>query len=158
MTEPAITISHPPAAVLRAVNPALRLLLRIPPLGGAAKQLMVVSFSGRKTGRQYSIPLSAHLIDDTLYALTGATWKHNFRDGAAARVLHDGKTTDMRGELITEPARVAELYYRCAQSYGAKTAERLIGVKFRDHQIPAREDFDEAVARLQLVAIRFSPA
>ena len=43
--------------------------------------MMVVSFTGRKTGRRYSIPVSAHQIDNALYAMTAASWKHNFRDG-----------------------------------------------------------------------------
>ena len=46
----AITMSHPPEAVLRAVNPLLRFALGTPLAGGARKQLMVVSFNGRKTG------------------------------------------------------------------------------------------------------------
>jgi hypothetical protein len=83
------------------------------------KQMMVVTVTGRKTGRPYAIPLSAHRIDNTLYALTSAPWKNNFRDGATAEVLHNGKTTTMRGELITDPAVVADLSSRCAQSYGA---------------------------------------
>ena len=63
MTEqsPAITVSHPPAAILRIVNPILRFLLRTQVMGAARNQLVVVvSFNGRKTGRQYTIPLSAH--------------------------------------------------------------------------------------------------
>jgi hypothetical protein len=49
--------------------------------------MMVVNLTGRKTGRRYSMPLSAHRIDNTLYALTSAPWKNNFRDGATADVL-----------------------------------------------------------------------
>ncbi len=75
----------------------------------------MVSFSGRKTGRQYAVPLSAHRIDNDLYALTGAPWRLNFRDGAAALVLHDGKTTTMQGELIQDRSVVADLYRRCAE-------------------------------------------
>ena len=81
---------------------------------------MVVDFTGRKSGRPYSLVLTAHLIDGILYALTGATWKANFRDGAPAQVLHDGRSTAMRGELITDTALVADLYARCAESYGVK--------------------------------------
>src|SRR5271165_269430 len=86
----AITVSHPPAAILRAVNPILRFLLHTPVMGAARKQLMVLSFHGRKTGRHYTIPLSAHRIGNDLYALTGAAWRRNFRDGAPAEVFHDG--------------------------------------------------------------------
>jgi hypothetical protein len=154
----AITVSHPPDALLRLVNPLMKLLLRTPFAGPARNQLMVVDFTGRKSGRHYSIPLSAHLIDDILYAITGATWKNNFRDGAAAQVLHDGKTTTMRGELITDKALITDLFSRCAESYGVKRAERAMGLGFRDHQMPTRDQFAEAVDELHLNAIRFTPA
>ena len=88
---------------------------------------MVVDFTGRKSGRPYSLALTAHLIDGILYALTGATWKVNFRDGAPAQVLHDGKTTAMRGELITDTALSPTSTARCAESYGVKRAERVMG-------------------------------
>lgn len=65
MTEQ-VTVSHPPDAVLRLMNPVVRRLLRTPLLGSMRKELMVVSFSGRKTGRRYSVPVSAHRIDDGL--------------------------------------------------------------------------------------------
>src|SRR5947209_7810937 len=153
-----ISISHPPSAVLRVVNPIIKLLLRTTFAGAARNQLMVVDFTGRKTGRTYSLVLSAHLIDGTLYALSGATWKTNFRGGAPAQVRHGGKTTAMRGELITDTAQVADLYARCAESYGVKRAEQVMGIGFRDHQMPTRDQFREAVEQLGLRAIRFTPA
>jgi hypothetical protein len=154
-----ITTSHPPKAFLRlVVNPILSRLLHTPFAGAARHQFMVVDFTGRKSGRAYSLVLSAHLIDGLLYALTGANWKANFRDGAPAQVLHDGHTTAMRGELITDTAQVADLYARCAEFYGVKRAERVMGVGFRDHQMPTRDQFGEAVEELGLRAIRFTPA
>ena len=54
--------------------------------------------------------MTAHLIDGVLYALTGATWKYNFRGGATAKVLHDGRTRTMRGELIENQLLVTDLY------------------------------------------------
>jgi hypothetical protein len=160
MTEqsPAVTVSHPPAAILRAVNPIMRFLLRTPLSGAARKQMMVVSFNGRKTGRRFSIPLSAHQIDNDLYAMTSAPWKHNFREGATAEVLHDGKTTTMRGELIQDREVVADLSRRCAESYGVKRAQRMMGLKFRDQRIPTVEEFAEAVDRDHFAAIRLTPA
>ena len=153
-----ISISHPPEAFLRVVNPIMKLLLRTPFAVPARNQLMVVNFTGRKSGRPYSLVVTAHLLDGILYALTGATWKANFRDGAPAQVLHAGKTTTMRGELITDTAHVADLYARCVESYGVKRAERAIGLGFRDHQMPTRDQFGEAVEELDLRAIRFTPA
>jgi hypothetical protein len=155
---PAVTVSHPPEKLLRAVNPAIRFLLGTPLAGPMRKQMMVVSFKGRKTGRQYSIPLSAHVIDNQLYALTSAPWKNNFRDGADAEVLHEGKKTRMRGELITDAAVVADLSHRCAESYGVKRAQTMMGLGFRDNRIPTLEEFTEAAQREKLVAVKLSPA
>ncbi len=157
MTEqsPAVTLSHPPEALLRIGNPGMRILLRTPLAGSLRDQMMVVSFSGRKSGRKYSIPLSAHRIDNQLYAITSAQWKFNFRDGATAAVLLGGKTTTMRGELIQDTAVVADISRRCAESYGVKRAQRMMGLKFRDPRIPTVEEFADAVDRDRIAAIRF---
>lgn len=155
---PAVVPSHPPERLLHAVNPLVRRLLRTPLAGAARKQLMVLTFTGRKSGRQYSIPVSAHWIDGDLYALAGAGWKANFSGGGSAEVLYDGKTTTMRGELIKDPAAVADLYHRCALSYGAARAQRMIGLKFSVPGVPTLEQFRAAVDENGLAAIRFVQA
>ena len=154
----AIDAGHPPSLLLRFINPMLGFLLRTPLAGPARKQLMVLTFTGRKTGRSFSLPVSAHVIDGQLYALTGAPWKQNFHDGATARVVYDGRTTTMRGELLRDRAVVSELFLRCAESYGVQRAQRMIGLKFRDQRIPTREEFAEAVDRMHLGAVRLTPA
>jgi hypothetical protein len=154
----AIDAGHPPSALLKLVNPILGFLLRTPLAVPVRKQLMVLSFTGRKTGRSFTLPVSAHVIDNDLYALTGAAWKQNFRDGAPAQVVYDGKSTAMRGELITDRAIVSDLFQRCAESYGVRRAQTMIGLKFRDQRIPTLEEFGEAVDRMKLGAVRLTPA
>jgi hypothetical protein len=160
MTEqsPAVTISHPPEGLLRAVNPAVKFLLGTPLAGGLRRQMMVLNFTGRKSGRHYSIPVSAHRLDNALYALASAGWTANFRDGATAEVQWDGKKTTMRGELIRDPATVADLSRRCAESYGAKTAQRMMGLKFRDDRVPTLDEFTEAAQRDGMRAVKLIPA
>jgi hypothetical protein len=153
---PAVTISHPPDAMLRVVNPVMRFVLGTPFAGPMRKQMMVLSFTGRKSGRPYSIVLSAHVVDDQLFALTGARWKNNFRDGAAAEVLHDGKKTAMRGELVTDPTVVADRAHRCAESYGVKHAQRSMGMAFREQRIPTLEEFTDAAQREHLAIVNLS--
>ncbi|HTQ20760.1 hypothetical protein [Mycobacterium sp.] len=153
----AIDVGHPPSVLMKAINPILGALLRTPLAGPFGKQLMVLSFTGRKSGRQFTFPVSAHVIDNDLYALTGAAWKQNFSGGATARVLYDGKTTVMHGELIRDRVQVPALYFKCAESYGVKRAQRMIGLRFRDQRIPTLDEFAEAVDRMHLIAIRFTP-
>jgi hypothetical protein len=154
----AIDAGHPPSVLLKLVNPMLGFLLRTPLAGLVGKQFMVLNFTGRKTGRPFTLPVSAHVIDGDLYALTGAVWKQNFRGGAAAQVVYDGKTTAMRGELIRDRATVSDLYKRCADSYGLRRAQTMIGLKFRDQRVPTLEEFGEAVDRMHLGAVRLTPA
>jgi hypothetical protein len=157
---PAITTSHPNPTLTRIFNPLLTLLLRTPLLGAVRNRFMAISFTGRKTGRHFSVPLSAHLVDDVLYSLTGgnAKWKYNFRGGHEAQVLFDGKTTSKRGELIEDKALITALYVRVTQAYGAKRAAASMGLAFRNNEVPTHDDFAEAIERLGLRAIRFTPA
>ena len=153
----AVSVSHPPEKILRAVNPVLKFLLGTPLAGPARKDLMVLSFKGRKSGNPYSIPVSAHNIGDQLYALGGAPWTRNFRGGADAEVLHDGKKTSMHGELIEDAAVVAELQHQVAESYGVKRAQRLMGLSFREPRIPTVDEFKEACERERIAAIKLTP-
>jgi hypothetical protein len=145
-------------SLLHAANPIVRRLLRIPLARGLRDQVMVVDVTGRRTGRRYSIPLSAHQIDGAIYAMSSAPWKHNFRDGVAAQVLHNRESIAMRGELIEDSSIVGDLAHRCAQAYGARRAQRMMGLKFRDGQMPAVTDFADVVERERYFAIRFTPA
>lgn len=154
----AVAANHPPEALLRMLNPVLRRVLPTPLAGPLGRQMMVVNVTGRKSGRRYSIPVSAHRIDGTLYAVTSATWKSNFRGGGDAEVVYNGKTTPMRGEVISDPAVVADLVHRAAQSYGPRRAQTMIGLKFRDGGIPTVEEFADAVRREGIAAVKFSPA
>ncbi|WP_170310489.1 hypothetical protein [Mycolicibacterium sarraceniae] len=154
----AITPAPPPDAVMRAVNPIMRYLLRTPLVGGLRQQFMVLSFRGRKTGREFAVPVSARHIDGDLYALIGSVWKVNFRGGASVRVLHDGVERSMRGELVEDQAATASLFHRCAQSYGVKRAQRMMGLRFRDNRVPTLAEFTDAIEVNKLAAIRFTPA
>ena len=154
----AVGVSNPPEFVMRVVNRLVRVLLGTPLAGSLGKQLMVLKFRGRKSGRSYSIPVSAHRLDGALYALIAAPWKRNFRGGRDTAVLVDGATTAMRGELIEERAAVAELCLRCASAYGVKRAQRMMGLTFRDARIPTLAEFSAAVDEYGLAAIRFVPA
>lgn len=135
----------------------MRRLLRTALAGTLRNRMMVVDVTGRTTGRRYSIPLSAHQIDGVLFAMTSAGWKANFRGGADAHVLHNGRSTAMRGELLDDSAVVGDLAYRCAQAYGVRRAQRMMGLKFRDKQIPPPSELAALCEREHYLAIRFTP-
>ncbi len=151
----AVTAVHPPEVMLRVINPALKIALRTP-LGGALSDFMLVSFTGRKSGKRYATPVSAHRLDGSLYVVLEAQWKYNFKGGAPVRVSHRGKTRARHGELITDPATVVDIVERIALSYGPKKAQRQMGMSFPDGRLPSRAEWEDAVARIKIAAIRIS--
>lgn len=150
-----VDAAHPPALLLRLVNPALKLALKTP-IGGVVGDFMLVGFTGRKSGKRYATPVSAHRLDGDLYVVLEAPWKYNFRGGADAQVSYRGRTRTMRGELIEEPTAVADLVHRIAQSYPPKKAQRQMGMTFPDDRVPTPAQWLEAVGRLKIAAIKLS--
>ena len=156
MTDQPIDAAHPPDAMLAVVNPTLRFLLKTP-LGGLIGDFMLVTFTGRKSGKRYSTPVSAHHLDGDLYVVLEAQWKYNFRDGADAEVSYRGKTRTMRGELITDRSAVAAICERVATSYGPKKAQRQMGMTFRDDRLPTAAEWEDAVDRMKIATIKLTP-
>jgi hypothetical protein len=73
-------------------------------------------------------------------------------------VRYAGKTTHMNGQLIKDPATVADIGHRVATSYGAKKAQRSMGLKFTNGTIPSLAEFTEGAKSLSLTAIKLTPA
>lgn len=97
------------ARVMRVVNVPMRVLLRLPfrtPLSG---RLMLVSYTGRKTGKAYEQPVSYVQQGDTLLSPGGGAWKWNLRDGQPVRIRLGGRARLARPELIADPNEIGRL-------------------------------------------------
>lgn len=100
------------ARLMRLVNVPMRALLRLPfstPLSGA---LMLVSFTGRRTGKRYQQPVSYVRDGDTLLTPGGGKWKLNLREGQPVRVRLRGRDVLARPELIQDVDEVERLLLR----------------------------------------------
>ena len=63
-----------------------------------------------------------------------------------------------RRTSLNRPPAVADLVHRAAQSYGAKKAQRTMGLKFPGDEVPSLQEFTEAAQRLGIAVIRLTPA
>jgi hypothetical protein len=59
--------------------------------------------------------------------------------------------------LITDPAVVADIARRVAESYGVWKAQKIMGLGFRDQRIPTVEEFKEAAERERIGAVKLTP-
>ena len=97
------------ARVMGILNVPMRVLLQLPfptPLSG---RLMLVSFTGRKTGRAYRQPVSYVQQGETLLTPGGGKWKLNLREDQPVRIHLRGRDVFARPELIKDLDEIERL-------------------------------------------------
>jgi hypothetical protein len=97
------------ARILRVVNVPMRLVLRLPFRTPLNAKLMLLSFTGRKTGRSYLQPVSYVPDGDTLLTPAGGKWKLNLTEGVPIRVWLRGRKTWARPEFVRDADEVVRL-------------------------------------------------
>lgn len=121
----AVKRTVPPRAVIRTVNPAVRMVLHSPLHGLLDPSVVVLHVTGRKTGRQYHVPVSYVLTDGRLTVVTVAAWRVNLRGGADVEVTWRGRLRTMHALLEEEPAAVAVACQSVIDQAGWRRARRL---------------------------------
>ena len=96
-------------ALFRVVNVPMRFVLSLPIATPLGKRLMLVHLTGRKTGRQYSQPVSYVRDGEMLLTPGGGRWKFNLVEGEPAHVRLRGRDIALRPELVRDPTEVDRL-------------------------------------------------
>ena len=118
----------PPIQVLTAMNVLMRPLLSSP-LGKRMKGVMLLEFTGRRTGRTIKVPVNFHQVDGVPMAFTERPWRLNFSGGAPVTVTHRGQVRKTHGTLAPmTPEQMADAIKKSldnggsAQRMGIRTA------------------------------------
>lgn len=119
--------ASPPAAL----NATMTWLLRSPLSGLVHGQLMLLTVTGRKTGRTYTFPVQYVRDGDTLWVVTGGhedkTWWRNLRQQAPVTLLFRRKQTAAVAQAFTHAQRpdLVEAGLRNYQEHYPKIAKKL---------------------------------
>ncbi len=81
------------------VSNTMKFLLRSPLHGMVSKTVMLISFTGRKSGKTYTTPVSYSQHGDQVYVFTHAAWWKNLSGGSPVNIRLQGR--EIRG--IAEP-------------------------------------------------------
>ncbi|MGA7668877.1 MAG: nitroreductase/quinone reductase family protein [Nitrolancea sp.] len=100
--------------LMRFVNVPMRLALRLPVPTPLNKQLMLLAFTGRKSGKAYKQPVSYIPDDGTLLTPGGGKWKLNLRDDRSIDVWLRGQKVMARPEFVRDPDEVERLLKKMA--------------------------------------------
>jgi F420H(2)-dependent quinone reductase len=153
-TRPAVERVTPPLLMVRMVNPVLCRLLASPLHGLASRQLLLLHFSGRRTGRRYTVPVGYHDLDGVPSVLTNSGWRVNFRGGADIEVTLRGRRRPARATLVEDPETVATAYQGVIDGLGWQAAQRRLGIRVNVGRAPTRAELTEAVRTSGLSIVR----
>ena len=110
------------ARIMRAVNVPMRAVLSLPVATPLSSNLMLISYTGRKSGKAYRQPVSYARDGELLLTPGGGRWTLNLAGGRPVRIRLRGREVPARAELVTDAAEV----------------ERLLGVITRENPRAAR--------------------
>jgi len=153
-TRPAVERVTPPLLLVKLANPVMRRLLASPLHGAVSAQLLLLHFTGRRTGRRYTVPTGYHDLDGVLSVLTNSGWRVNFRGGAGIEVTLRGQRRPARAILVEDPDTVAAAYQGVIDRLGWRAAQRRLGIRINIGRPPTRDELVNAVRESGLSIVR----
>jgi F420H(2)-dependent quinone reductase len=97
------------ARVMRAVNVPMRAVLRLPFPTPLSANLMLIAYTGVKSGKAYRQPVSYARDGETLLTPGGGRWTLNLKGGRPVRLRLRGRNVPARADLVSDPAEVERL-------------------------------------------------
>ncbi|MGI9433187.1 MAG: nitroreductase/quinone reductase family protein [Myxococcota bacterium] len=96
---------------LRWINPVMTALLKSPLHGLVSRDIMLITFTGRRSGRSYTTPVSYFREGQTVRCFTrnDTAWWRNLRGGASVSLRVRGEEQEGHAEAISgDPKRIAD--------------------------------------------------
>jgi deazaflavin-dependent oxidoreductase (nitroreductase family) len=97
----------------KIANPFVKLILRSPLHGWMSAALLLITYHGRKSGKEYTLPVQYVQDGEHVYIVPGFAekkiWWRNLKGGADVQVTLKGQTKPGRGILLEREADDAEI-------------------------------------------------
>ncbi len=141
------------ASAMQWINRIVRALLRSPLHPMLSSNTLLLTITGRKTGKQYTFPISYIQDGDMLTCYTVSPWWKNLRGGAAVAVLLRGQERSGHAEVISDDrasiaAALADVFRRVPRD------ARYSGVRLDRHGQPDPAPVARAARSTVIVRIR----
>ena len=92
----------------KILNPVMKGILKSPMHGAVSKDICVIEFKGRKSGRAMSTPVSYHIKDGRVHCFTSKdmTWWKNLVDVDEAAIVVQRKRIVARPQVVTDDLQI----------------------------------------------------
>jgi hypothetical protein len=129
-------------------------LLRSPFHGLISGSILLITYNGRRSGKQYSAPLNYVRDGNILWVTSVRTrkWWRNFKGEWPIRVLLQGKEIQGKGVAITEQDAIIDAFHDFFRL--SPSSARFFKVKLDDDGVPDQGDLERIIAERVLVKIK----
>ena len=155
---PAVEDAAPNATLTRYANPLVRLLFRTPLKRSLGRQLAVLRFTGRRSGRNYCFPVGVLSVRSGRIITSRRSWQSNFDGGLACDMLLDGRWQPVRAERVSDADETADLFGELIEKFGRANAPRRLGLRVNVDRPPTHDELVDAVRRIKLSIISIDTA
>lgn len=145
-----------PIRILRRLQPLIAALLASPIHGLLSRDVLLLEYAGRKSGRHYELPLSYVGKGKVVYLCTrpeGSQWWRNLKNGADVRVRLRGRTMQARATILDPASAEALEGLRAFLARNPRTGEMLYHVSRGAAGQPDQADLEREVAASVVVRI-----
>jgi deazaflavin-dependent oxidoreductase (nitroreductase family) len=135
------------------VNNAMKFVLRSPAHRMVSKTILLITFTGRKSGKTYTTPVSYSQHDDQVYVFTHADWWKNLRSGTPVTLRIQGREIQGLAEPVAEDKQAVAAGLRHHLQKVPSDAG-FYGVTFDDQRNPRAEEVQKAAQTVVMIRIR----
>lgn len=153
----AVERNKPPEGPFIVINALMRRLLTSPLHRLVGNRIALLSYTGRKSGRQVCTPVGVHDLDGRMVTLTSSRWRHNFAGGAPVTLRRGGRDLALSATLVKDADRVADVYAALIGRLGHSKAGRRLGVRINVDRAPTHGELTDAAHRSGLSVIDYQP-
>jgi len=138
------------------INELVKVILRSPLHGLLSKHRMLLTITGRKSGKHYNIPLSYVQEEGVILCVTGhSSWWRNLRGGAPVKVMLKGQErAGMAQAIVDDPAVIMQGLQKLLQAIPSDA--KYHKVKLDRKGQPNAEDIARAASSSILIHIRLA--
>jgi deazaflavin-dependent oxidoreductase (nitroreductase family) len=156
-TAAGVRSSVPSPRVLRVIKPFVSMILRSLLHRLLSSRVLLLTFTGRKTGKEFTIPVGYTREGETLTLFSSRGWWKNLRGGAPVAARLRGRRRTGRAEVIEDRAAALAAAERVVARYGAKDAGRRIGLALDDTSPPSHDDLAAAMEGHAVIRLSLDP-
>ena len=132
MNDPKVSSSIPerrgppvPRFMFKLMNPLMKVLLYSPFHRRVSKSLMLLTFTGRKSGKQFTTPVGYLRKGEIVIVFTHSGWWKNLQGGALVRMRIQGKNITGLGSPVDDPVEIKAMVRDLIASNGEERSRQM---------------------------------